>query len=115
MRVSYEHAVTDRLAARSPHLWALTIAFFGIGDVLTTLVGLPLARVVEAGPVAGPLMSLYGTTEVMLLLKTGTVGVCYLFWRVTPAPYNIGIPLGLASLGVLVTTWNLAVIAAAIS
>ncbi|MES3517499.1 MAG: hypothetical protein PPP58_07530 [Natronomonas sp.] len=91
-------------------LWGLTLVFFVAGDLFTTLVGLRFVPIVEAGPVAARLLT---TTGVWLLvpLKLGTVAFTVVMWWIIPRPYNVGIPLGLAALGGLVTAWNGFVIA----
>lgn len=94
-------------------LWVSAVLFFAVGDVVTTGVGLSADRIVELGPVVGPLMERYGVAT-MLVLKGGVFGGCYALYRVVPRPQTVGIPLGLAVLGVLVTGWNLAVLAAAL-
>lgn len=94
-------------------LWLGSVLFFGVGDVATTSVGLRVARVVEAGPVVAPVVEEHGTAG-MLLVKLGVFGVCYLAYRRVPAPSRLGIPIGLAACGVLVSAWNLLVIARAL-
>ena len=43
-------------------------------------------------------------------LKLLTFGLVYLLWRVTPRPYRIGVPLGIAILGIMVTVWNIVIL-----
>ena len=90
-------------------LWGLAFLFFCVGDVVTTHVGLSLHGVVEAGPVVAPVLREYGVAA-MVGLKTATVGLFYATAVVLPDPHAVGIPLGLAIVGVLVTAWNLVVI-----
>lgn len=97
------------LDAKSRLLWILALAFFGVGDLLTTYVGFTNSSVVEAGPLVGYLLNQYGSI-VMPVMKALALGVCYWVWRTTPNPHNVGVPLGLAVLGVLVTGWNLFVL-----
>ena len=95
-------------------LWATAVAFFGVGDLTTTAVGLGFAGVVEAGPVVGPVVDQYGIAGiglVKLLVFAGSYGL----WRAVPAPHRLGIPLGIAVVGVGVTGWNIAVIAVALA
>ncbi len=93
----------------TPRLWSIAIAFFGGGDLLTTAVGLWLRRPVEAGPVTSIAVDHYGL-PIVVPLKVLTLALAYLLWRRTPAPQRIGVPLGLATLGVLVTVWNLRIL-----
>ena len=90
-------------------LWLLTLLFFCVGDLTTTQVGISLPNVVEAGPVVGPVLREYGLAA-MLGLKGATVALCYGLYRAVPEPQSIGVPLGMAVLGVVVTGWNLVVI-----
>lgn len=95
----------DYLEALTPHLWVFAIVFFGVGDLVTTGIGLRFERVIEVGPLAAVVLQSYGI-ETLVPLKLLTLALCYGLWRVTPAPHDVGVPLGLAALGVLVTLWN---------
>lgn len=86
--------------------WVIAVLFFGGGDVATTIIGLGMAGPVEAGPLPGILIELYGPIAIILvklLVFTGS----YLAWRMTPEPYRLGIPLGLGLVGIVVTAWNI--------
>ena len=90
-------------------LWWVTLLFFCVGDVVTTHVGLSMHGVVEAGPLVAPVLREYGLAA-MVVLKAVTVGVFYGVAQAIPEPHAVGVPLGLAIVGVLVTAWNLVVI-----
>lgn len=107
-----DEEVVEILQYYSPRLWALTLVFFVVGDLLTTWIGLSGGGVAEVGPLVGPLLDQYGLLA-MLPLKAVAVGACYLLWRVTPDPYSVGVPLGLGVFGVLVTGWNAGVLVVA--
>lgn len=92
------------------YLWLGAVLFFVVGDVVTTSVGLGLDPIVELGPVVGPLIARYGLA-VMIALKVGVVGLCYGLYCCVPRPHDVGVPLGLALLGLVVTGWNLALLA----
>ena len=116
MSTAYEHVDGDWedtivaiLQSYSTELWVAMLVFFVGGDLLTTAVGLTNGGVAEVGPVVGPIMNELGL-YVMLPLKAVAIGACYAIWRVVPAPYDIGVPLGLAVFGVLVTGWNVGVL-----
>lgn len=94
------------------HLWLVAVAFFAVGDVATTAVGLASGRVAEAGPVVGALVDRHGVAA-LVALKAGTLGGCYLLYRTVPRPHGVGVPLAMATLGVVVTGWNLAVLVVA--
>ena len=93
------------LAGHTPVLWALAVALYGVGDLLTTLVGLYGGRAAEAGVVASVLVESYGVVAVVPL-KLGSFVLFYLVWRAVPVPHAVGVPLGLAILGLLLTAWN---------
>jgi hypothetical protein len=104
--VSREHPdVVETLAGHTSELWVLAVAFYGIGDLLTTLVGLYGGRATEAGIVAAALVEGFGVAAV-IPLKLGSFLVFYLLWRAAPEPGSVGVPLGLAALGILLTAWN---------
>jgi len=105
--VAHPAVVGPRLRYR--RLWVLTVLFFGIGDVVTSGIGLSMAGIAEIGPLVAPLVSAYGLWA-MVALKIVFIGAALLFWRVGPKPQADGIPLGLAVLGVLVTGWNIVVV-----
>lgn len=90
-------------------LWIITVLFFVGGDVLTTTVGLLRGGVAEVGPLVAPLMAEYGLA-VMVPMKVLALVVCVGLWRLAPDPHSVGVPLGLAVFGVLVTGWNVGVI-----
>lgn len=94
-----------RLAGYTPELWAVAVALYGVGDLLTTLFGLYGGRATEAGVVAAALVDGYGIAAVVPL-KLGSLVLFYLLWRVAPRPHAVGVPLGLAVLGGALTAWN---------
>lgn len=106
---SWGGEIVDVLHAYSSRFWLLTVAFFVVGDILTTGIGLQAGGVAEVGPLVGPILDRYGLLA-MFPLKFAAIGVCYVLWRMTPDPYAVGVPLGLASFGVLVTSWNTGVL-----
>lgn len=89
--------------------WAAAVLLFGVGDVVTTVVGVETGRAAEASPVVAWLLEQYGPA-VMVPLKLFTFGVFYLGWRLFPSPYRLGFPLGLTVVGALATGWNLVVL-----
>lgn len=96
-----------------PSLWVVSVWFFGVGDLVTTVVGLQVAGATEVGPV----LSQFGRPGIyvaMVALKVAMFGFCYLLWRFVPEPHCKGAPLGLALLGVTVTAWNLVVVSLAV-
>lgn len=96
------------LEYRQSSLWLIAIAFFGIGDVVTTSVGLGAAAVHEAGPLTSVVLDHYGHAA-MVVVKLLVLGGFYGLWKLAPGHYRVGVPLGLAVLGVTVVWWNLLV------
>lgn len=106
---SWDDHIVDLLVSFTPELWVATFVFFVGGDLLTTAVGLLNGGVAEVGPVVAPVMQEFGLL-VMIPLKVLALAACYAIWRLVPAPHAVGVPLGLAVFGVLVTGWNLGVL-----
>lgn len=92
--------------------WLLAVLLFGVGDVVTTSVGLGLPGVVEADPVARILIDSFGVGSIVVL-KLLAFALCYAVWRTVPRPYCLGVPLGLATLGGAVTVWNTLIVLSA--
>lgn len=102
-------SVFGALRRRQRLLWVLAVALYGVGDTATTIAGLGAATVVEAGPIAGPFIERAGVGG-LLLLKAGFLAVCALVWSVVRTPGRVGIPAALAVVGLVVTSWNLAML-----
>lgn len=103
----------DLLTDLRPLWWRGAVAFFIVGDLVTTAVGLQLETVVEASPVAVWAINGHGL-GMIFPLKLGVVGGLYGLYRVVPPPHSVGVPLGLCALGFTITVWNGAVIVAAL-
>ncbi|QHS17177.1 hypothetical protein [Halopenitus persicus] len=97
------------LTALTPWWWFGALAFFGAGDLLTTAVGLYLPTIVEASPVGVWIVRSFGIWTIAPV-KVLLLGGFFTLWVAVPRPHNVGIPLGLCALGVLVTGWNLSII-----
>lgn len=108
-------AETERLThpRTEQSLWVLGLLTFGVGDILTTAVGLGVGGVTEASPVGAVTLDYYGLPG-MVTAKLLAVSVLAGLWRVTPRPHAVGVPLGLALLGAAVVGWNTVVVLAAI-
>lgn len=98
----------DRLAARERVLWVLALLGYGLGDLVTTLVGLSTGRAAEAGPVAGPVAE-FGLPA-LVALKLASLVAFYLAWRLLPRPFRVAVPLAVAGVGAVVSAWNATVI-----
>lgn len=104
--------VSARSELARPPLWMLAVLFFGIGDLITTTVGVNSAGIVEGGPVTALLVERYGLRAIFHL-KVLVIGSGYVAWRVIPQPQRVGIPLALVLVGVFATAWNLHILALA--
>ena len=100
------------LASRQQLVWAAAILLYGVGDTATTFWGLTTGGIAEAGPVAAPLIETYGRLS-LLVVKAATFSAFYLLWRVVRTPGRVAVPLALATVGALVTVWNVLVVASA--
>lgn len=100
------------LAARKRLVWATALLLYGIGDTVTTFWGLSTGGVAEAGPVAAPLVEAYGRYA-LLGIKAVVFAGFYLAWRFLRTPGRVAVPLALATVGGVVTAWNLVVIVGA--
>jgi hypothetical protein len=100
----------DRSWADIDQTWVIAVVFYGLGDAATTGIGIHTSGLVEAGPFVAPLLERYGL-GVMFLLKIGVLGGMFALWRRMPRPQRLGVPLGLATVGVVVTTWNASLLA----
>ncbi|EMA00727.1 hypothetical protein SAMN05443574_101149 [Haloarcula vallismortis] len=94
-------------------LWAVAVAFFGVGDLVTTLVGYSITGVTELSPVVKLLLE-QRAMLVLTGLKAAVFVGFFAIWKWISWPYSIGIPLGLALLGVAVTAWNTGIILTAV-
>lgn len=92
-------------------LWAAAGLLFGVGDIVTTNIGLQQDDVHEGNPVAAGVLGLGGTPA---MVATKLVVFCAAFWgyRAAPEEYRMGVPLGLALLGAFIVAHNYRVIQA---
>lgn len=107
------HPSVNLLSDLTSLWWQATIVFFVVGDLVTTFAGFQLRQVVEAGPLAAWIVNTHGVMFIVPL-KLGVMAAFYGVYCVVPGPHCIGVPLGLAALGLVVTAWNGAVIVAAL-
>lgn len=86
-------------------LWWLAIAFFGVGDFVTTAGAELGPSIAEGNPVVAGVLGTRGFAG-FLLLKAVVLVAAYLVWRSLRPPHDVGVPLALAVVGVGLTTWN---------
>lgn len=94
---------------RQPLLWSCALVLYGIGDTVTTVLGLRAEDVSEAGPVALLALEWAGLPG-YLLLKTAVIAGFYLLWTRLRTPGRDAVPLALVVTGAGVTLWNLAML-----
>lgn len=94
-------------------LWILAVLLYGVGDTVSTLIGLSFGNVAEAGPLAAPAISTFGYPGLFglkVVVFVSFVGV----WSVLYTPARVAVPLALATVGGVVTVWNTVVVATAV-
>lgn len=104
-----EPRAPESIADHQRLLWIAAALLYGVGDAVTTLWGLSTGGVTEAGPLAAPVMELYGRAA-LIGIKIVVFSMFYLLWRVLRSPGRVAVPLALAVVGGVVFGWNLAVI-----
>ena len=105
----YEERVVRAITRHSSLLWVFAILTFGVGDVVTTVVGLSLGAV-ESHPLGDLVLGLAGVPG-MIAWKAGTFVLFAGFAALTPRQWRVGIPIGVVLWGTVVTTWNLVIVA----
>lgn len=86
--------------------WVSGILLFGLGDFSTTVLGLYTKSLTEVNLIPNIIYNMLGVFG-LLLIKIITLFVFYLFWKMSPKKYRIGIPIGITIVGIVITTWNL--------
>lgn len=90
-------------------LWGMAIAFYGVGDTITTIIGVRSTGVAEGGPLVLKVLET-GGEPAFVLYKILLVGAFFGVWRAVSGPTRDSIPVVLTILGVIVTGWNTYVI-----
>ncbi|MCU4719609.1 hypothetical protein [Halapricum hydrolyticum] len=93
-------------------IWMTAILFYGVGDVVTTGIGVRMEGLTEMGPLLAFLIEQYdldlvATFVAAVGVKAAFFGGCYAVWMRLPRPHCVSVPLGLALVGISVTAWNL--------
>lgn len=96
-------------------LWGLAVAFYGVGDLVSTVIGLWLGAV-EGNPLPAVLVDaasgLGGVVFVLTVWKALVLIGFVLLARRLGDPHRIAVPGTLAVLGLLIVAWNSAVLVA---
>lgn len=95
---------------RSIELWVLAFLFYGVGDTVTTFVGLRMEGVAEVGPLALIAMEIAGNVG-FVAMKGLFMVVCFGAWYVLDTRGRVAIPLALIVAGGAITFWNLLMLA----
>jgi len=89
--------------------WGAALSTWVIGDIATTAYGLSDPNVIEANPTSKQVVDAAGYTG-MLASKLIVTGAFAGFQELAPDEYDIGVPIGLATVGTVVTANNISVI-----
>ena len=87
-------------------LWAAAVLTFGVGDLLTTTVFLITELNHEGNPLAVAAIDQFGLW-VLVRWKIAVFAAFAALYRLTPQSTRVGIPLGLALFGTVLTVWNI--------
>ncbi|AGB31774.1 hypothetical protein C488_14982 [Natrinema pellirubrum DSM 15624] len=94
--------------SRPSRLWLAAIALFGVADIATTTYLVTTTPFAEGNPILATLFAEFG---VWVLIPIKAVGFVFFYglYRVVPRTWRVGVPIGLALLGCVVSVWNLSV------
>lgn len=95
----------DPVARRQPALWVCAVLLYGVGDGVTTYLGLQDGAVAEVGPVAVFAIGEGGISG-LFALKVALFAISFCLWYLVRTPGRVAIPLALTVAGALVTAWN---------
>lgn len=90
----------------SKNFWISGLLLFGLGDFSTTVLGLYTRNLTEINLIPHIIYNTLGVIG-LLLIKIASLFGFYLFWRITPKKYQIGIPIGITIVGTIITAWNI--------
>jgi len=90
---------------RTPTVWLVAIALFGVGDLVTTIYFIVEYGAVETHPVGAIAIDQLGLW-ILVPWKAAALALFYGFYRAVPKPYSLGVPIGLALLGAFTSAWN---------
>ncbi|WP_415382760.1 hypothetical protein [Halosimplex sp. TS25] len=95
-------------------VWIVALVAFGVFDVALTAAAVGTGVAAEAHPLVREGIRQFGLL-VLPVWKGILLAAFYVLYRATPRPYDVGVPLGLAIVGVGVGIWNVAVVVFAIA
>ncbi|WP_435334361.1 DUF5658 family protein [Haloarchaeobius sp. TZWWS8] len=107
-------AVSDATRRTSVDLlWAIALLLFGVLDVAITVAALDLGVAGEGNPLVQGALHQHGLV-VLPVWKAAVLVGFYTVYRQMPAPYDVGVPAGLAITGCGVMAWNVALLAVSV-
>lgn len=95
----------DQLVPSGVASWVFALFFFGLGDTLTTVIGLTHPQIVETSPLVQRVFEGYGVSG-LIGLKLFAFLIVFIGWKKTPEPYDTSIPALIAGIGLLLTVHN---------
>lgn len=96
----------EKLQKYEREVWVIAILIYGVGDLVTTFVGLRHPDIIEIGPIAQIVISRFNQLA-LLPFKVVVFAVFGSVWYLLPPSYRLGVPYGIATAGVLVVSWNI--------
>jgi uncharacterized membrane protein len=90
-------------------IWYVAFLTWGVGDIVTTHIGLQEQGIVESNPIAEAIYDAAGTPG-MMIVKLLLLLIALEIYRVHPDDYRKGIPIGFALLGIVIVINNVLVL-----
>lgn len=85
--------------------WIGAILTYGLTDLGTTLYYIHTGVGVEGNALVAPVLEATGLW-ILIPWKAAAIGLFYGLYRLVPDDMAIGVPIGLALLGAMLTVWN---------
>ena len=106
--MAYHSSRFPTIEAVSTHsrLWAMALLTFGLGDLLTTAAFLIAELNHEGNPLAVAAIDHFGLW-ILVPWKLAIFAVFVGLYRLAPESTRVGVPLGLALFGSLLSAWNI--------
>jgi len=107
MSYATEHA-TPTLERPRVHLaaWTIAVLTFGVVDVASTIYFVATTPAVESHPLVAAAIDATGLW-ILVPWKAAAFGLFYAAYRIAPRSWAVGVPIGLALIGSVVSVWNL--------
>lgn len=92
------------LSGSESTLWIGAIGLFGVGDLVTTLIGFSTGKVTEENSFASQIYQDFGA-EGLILYKAAILAAALFVSLQFPSPYRLGVPIALIVVGAG-AVWN---------